>query len=253
MKKDLFNLTIKEFTRLLLDSEETYTINLKAFFPDEGYSDDDIQGTYTQLHDFAMQLLATNPNNYIGEKMKLFIENSLFDYNMQLETLDIYNYLQYKTDNFDAIKKGILLKEIENTLSHIQGEKDYYDMEHYKQYRIAVSILEQDSTEESIKDNNPTKDSKRGRPKSNIANRMIDDEAGLKLDKLRRMIKGKKGKEVALIILACIKKGWMSRPTFSELTDEFGDIGTQQGFSNYLHKTRFSDDEIEGVIRNLNI
>ena len=67
MKKDLFELTIEEFTRLLLDCEKTYSINMKTFKVDGGVNDDEVLGTYSQLHDVAMELLASNPDNYIAK------------------------------------------------------------------------------------------------------------------------------------------------------------------------------------------
>lgn len=90
----------------------------------------------------------------------------------------------------------------------------------------------------------------KGRPKETLKDRMINDADGSKLQKIHKVMNGKKGKDAALIILACIKKGWMLKPTFTQVTEEFGDIGTQQGFSNYLNENKFKD-EIEGAINSL--
>lgn len=91
----------------------------------------------------------------------------------------------------------------------------------------------------------------KGRPKETLKDRMINDADGSKLQKMHTVMNGKKGKDAALIILACIKKGWMQKPTFTEVTKEFGYIGTQQSFTKYLNENRFTKDEIEGAINSL--
>ena len=90
----------------------------------------------------------------------------------------------------------------------------------------------------------------KGRPKETLKDRMINDADGSKLQKMHTVMNGKKGKDAALIILACIKKGWMLKPTSTQVAEEFGDIGTQQGFTKYLDEKRFKD-EIEGAINSL--
>lgn len=90
----------------------------------------------------------------------------------------------------------------------------------------------------------------KGRPKETLKDRMINDADGSKLQKIHKVMNGKKGKDAALIILACIKKGWMLKPTSTQVAEEFGDIGTQQGFTKYLDEKRFKD-EIEGAINSL--
>lgn len=97
----------------------------------------------------------------------------------------------------------------------------------------------------------PQQKQKRGRPKETLKDKMIDDTDGAKLQKIHKAINGKKGKSAALIILACILKGWMVKPTFTQVENEFGDIGKQQGFTKYLNEECFSKDEIEGAIKSL--
>ena len=91
----------------------------------------------------------------------------------------------------------------------------------------------------------------KGRPKETLKDKMINDADGSKLQKMHTVMNGKKGKDAALIILACIKKGWMPKPTFTQVAEEFGDIGTQQGFTKYLNENQFTKDEIEGAINSL--
>ena len=80
---------------------------------------------------------------------------------------------------------------------------------------------------------------------------MIDDEDGSKLEKLHKLIEGKKGRDAALVILACMEKGWMTRPTFTQVKEELGVVGTQQAFNKYLDRHRFTSEELEGMIQNL--
>ena len=91
----------------------------------------------------------------------------------------------------------------------------------------------------------------RGRPKETLKDKMIDDANGEKLQKTHTKMSGKKGKDAALIILACIKKGWMVKPTYTQVRDEFGDIGSKTGYNKYLKESMFSKEEFEGAMASL--
>ena len=91
----------------------------------------------------------------------------------------------------------------------------------------------------------------KGRPKETLKDKMVNDVDGSRLAKVHTVMNGKKNKDAALIILACIKKGWMLKPTFTQVEEEFGDIGVQQGFTKYLNGNQFTKDEIEGAINSL--
>ena len=91
----------------------------------------------------------------------------------------------------------------------------------------------------------------RGRPKETLKDKMLDDTDGKKLQTIHTKICGKKGKDAALIILACIKKGWMTRPTYTQVKNEFGDIGSKTGYNRYLNEQAFTKEELEGVINSL--
>ena len=91
----------------------------------------------------------------------------------------------------------------------------------------------------------------RGRPKETLKDKMIDDANGEKLQKTHTKMSGKKGKDAALIILACIKKGWMAKPTYTQVRDEFGDIGSKTGYNKYLKESMFSKEEFEGAMASL--
>lgn len=91
----------------------------------------------------------------------------------------------------------------------------------------------------------------RGRPKATLKDKMIDDPGGEKLQEIHAKMNGKKGKDAALIILACIDKGWMMKPTFTQVSNEFGDIGCRAGYNKYLNACYFTKEEIEGVKQSL--
>lgn len=91
----------------------------------------------------------------------------------------------------------------------------------------------------------------RGRPKMTFKDKMNDDVDGGKLQKMHAIMKGKKGKDASLIILAAIKKGWITRPTHKQVEDEFGDIGSKEGYNKYLNEKSFDKVEIEGAINSL--
>lgn len=91
----------------------------------------------------------------------------------------------------------------------------------------------------------------KGRPKETLKDKMIDDADGEKLQKIHSKLCGKKGKDAALIILACIKKGWITKPTFTQVKNEFGDIGSKTGYNRYLNEQMFTREELEGAINTL--
>lgn len=95
--------------------------------------------------------------------------------------------------------------------------------------------------------NNKSIKKNKGRPKINIKDKMIDDSDGVKLKLLHDVIQGKKGKDATLVILAAINLGWMTKPTTTQIIEEFGDIVRQQTLSKYLNKKMFKEEEIEGM------
>lgn len=91
----------------------------------------------------------------------------------------------------------------------------------------------------------------KGRPKETFKDKLIDDVNGQKLQKIHLIMKGKKGKDFSLLILACIKKGWLNRPTHTQVTNEFGDIGSKTGYNRYLNESMYTKEELEGAINSL--
>jgi hypothetical protein len=124
----------------------------------------------------------------------------------------------------------------------------------------AISIVEdlmQGNQEKAASDERPpltaqhNSGRRKGRPTKPFKAIMLNDEDGEHLKKIHAMMNGKSGKDAALIMLVCIKKGWITRPTFAQVEKEFGDIGSKQDFSKYLNESRFAQYEIEGAINSL--
>lgn len=113
MKKNLYDLTVEEFVRLLCGVEKKYTLVLKTYPMCIGEGSDEITGTYDQLRDIYLDLFAKSDGNKSFKRQLTWIENNLFDYNMELERIDIYNYLEYKTNGFEDTRCHILLGEME--------------------------------------------------------------------------------------------------------------------------------------------
>ena len=112
MKKELYDLTIEEFVRLLCGMEEVYSFELKIFNDNGDMEKDEIRGTYDEIRDFLTCLTLKHPENKTIQSQLDKIENSTFDYKMQLSQLDVYNYLEKKTQGFDKDRTGIVWHEI---------------------------------------------------------------------------------------------------------------------------------------------
>ena len=91
----------------------------------------------------------------------------------------------------------------------------------------------------------------RGRPKETFSDKMEDEEKKSRLEKIHKAMKGRIGKDAALIILACIELGWITKPTYTQVKNEFGEIGAKSGFNNYLKASRFTKEEIDGAKESL--
>lgn len=56
------------------------------------------------------------------------------------------------------------------------------------------------------------------------------------LNILHSLIDGKKGKDVVSVLRICIDKGIMRRTPYKIAKEEFGDIGVESGYNNYMKK-----------------
>ena len=82
----------------------------------------------------------------------------------------------------------------------------------------------------------------------------VDEEKKpMLLDRLRKLINGKKGKDVALTFLVCEHRSLMTRPPHKILASVFGDIGSKQGYNEYYKKglNYFTCNEINSIEKQL--
>ena len=75
----------------------------------------------------------------------------------------------------------------------------------------------------------------------------LQNDDGFRLQRLHAVMKGKKGKEAALTIKVAIQIGWITKPTFKAVENEFGDIGNRSNYNKYINEDRFTNDEIDGM------
>lgn len=87
--------------------------------------------------------------------------------------------------------------------------------------------------------------------KTTFKDKIIAENKDEVLNKLHSMIDGKRGKNVALVIFASVEIGLILKPTYKEVKNEFGNIGAESGYNNYLNKSKFSDSEINGIKKRL--
>jgi hypothetical protein len=94
----------------------------------------------------------------------------------------------------------------------------------------------------------PQTEIRRGRQTKPFSDCLLEPDKEQHLKQIHRIAGGKQGKSIALIITACIKLGWITKPTFSQIENEFGNIGNRSGYNKYVNNTsNFTDDEIKGM------
>lgn len=90
----------------------------------------------------------------------------------------------------------------------------------------------------------------KGRPKETLQDKVVGGDTKLIAD-LHSLIDGKRGKDVALYIVACMKLGKLTRPTYTQIVNEFGDIGSKAGYNRYLDEKKFTTIELEGAMNQI--
>lgn len=95
---------------------------------------------------------------------------------------------------------------------------------------------------------------KKGRPRSQGLQSCFATtvDAVACIERLRPLVQGRRGREVALVVKASAALGWFDRtPNFAQLTAAFGDLGNRKGFAEQMQRGFFSDSEIEGMKKKL--
>lgn len=88
---------------------------------------------------------------------------------------------------------------------------------------------------------------KASKSKKTFKDKVMAENKEKVLKKLHSLIDGKRGKNVALVIVASVEMGLIQKPTYKEVKSEFGDIGAESGYNNYLDRDKFTSVEYEGI------
>ena len=95
------------------------------------------------------------------------------------------------------------------------------------------------------------KNKQRGRKAKPFVSYLLGDDAqkASSLKAFHTLLQDKSGKDAVLIIKAGVKAGKITKPTYTPVIKEFGDIGSQQNFDKYMNNNNaFTDIEIQGAI-----
>jgi hypothetical protein len=84
---------------------------------------------------------------------------------------------------------------------------------------------------------------------TNFTDRIVSHDVDV-VEILRQPMAGKKGRNAALIIQAAIKKGLITKPTYTEIVNEFGNIGNKSGYNKYM-RYKFTDEELAPIMNRL--
>lgn len=197
-----------------------------------------------------LALLSQNEQEKIKEGLQNQIEHKA---KLKMETAP-EDYLQYLEDEIENAKNALDVLADESTrvgailptisFNYVWNKERLNTLKRLRQEwesrpDAAVPEPQQEQTK-------PTRG--KGRPKQTLQDMMVDDEDGKKLERLHKLLSGRRGKNAVLIIEAYIKKGWMQKPTYTQIKTEFGDIGNKSGYNKYLDKKMFTDLEIQGAL-----
>lgn len=233
------------------------------------------------LHDKAMELAVSYSKTDIQELINAIFEgvdNShtlqmAFDlWKRQLNTIVLPNYddghyysefggLQYFDEATDIRENllsvcGDLRNEIADFVQAYQLTDNspklgflcplFYESD---EVTTGVEISQQEAVKQPIA-SKPQPKAKAGRkvqPFTSCLTNIDNPTQKQRLTVLHRFIQDEsKGKYVALVIKAAIQLGWITRPTFSQLKREFGDIGGERGYNHQIGLSLLGTD-LEGM------
>lgn len=114
-----------------------------------------------------------------------------------------------------------------------------------------LATQQETNQQEAIKQpvaSKPQPKAKRGRTVEPFAVCLLGTDKEQHLKQLHELINGRKGKDVCLIVKASMQLGWITKPTFSQLQKEFGNIGNKSGYNKYMSlPNAFTKQELEGI------
>lgn len=76
------------------------------------------------------------------------------------------------------------------------------------------------------------------------------DEADEVVQKIDRLIHGKKGKKAAIVIKAAMKKHLINKPSFDQVTKQFGDVGSKSNFNKQM-QVNYTEEELGPYLEQL--
>ncbi len=98
---------------------------------------------------------------------------------------------------------------------------------------------------------------RKGRPTQPLRSCLLcdDDKKDDILKLLHQLIDGKKGKNVVLIVIAAQKAGLVTKITYRQASEEFGEIGNEQGYNKYIRDkaSEFTEEEITPIYQRLKV
>lgn len=122
MKKALLDLSLEEFVRLICNKEKEYKYTIN-FIPVKEICNEpneekenityEIAGKYKEIYALLIDMHSECPNSTSIKSAISDMERSLFDYDMELSMIDIYDYLEYKTKGFQKERCKIVYNEME--------------------------------------------------------------------------------------------------------------------------------------------
>ena len=136
----MVDLSPEEFVRVICNMEKVYTLEMKMYPLDPNQENDVIMGTYSQLYDTLMNVLGYCPDNTYAQHCIEQLKENLFDYKLEFTELDIYDYLDEKTNGFQKERCLIFLRDLKRHHS-IHVFQDGYSHDFF--YLKAVKWLEE--------------------------------------------------------------------------------------------------------------
>ena len=188
---------------------------------------------FNRMKEIASQLNKIDVTDFIGSWLKMpsnreilevYVDEVLqtYCYHKEVEKANFKpeqigeDYVQL-ADTYDRWRNTIILK-LERCLP--EGAAMMYDYKKYVMFPESKGGL--------------TKKRKGGYKEISFSDSLlVDDKDGL-LNLLHKFIGGRKGKFVAKVIKVCCDKGLMDKPTYTQVKNEFGDIGDKSAY-NYSY------------------
>lgn len=87
-----------------------------------------------------------------------------------------------------------------------------------------------------------------GRKAKPFVDCLLEPDKEQHLNSLHQLIKDRRGKDVALIVKASMQLGWITKPTFSQVQNEFGNVGNKSGYNKYMSlPNAFTQQDLNGM------